>query len=204
MTLYGGVEAGGSKFVCAVGLSPDQVEALEIIPTTTPEETISRVVSFFTKFRSRINAIGVGAFGLIDLNRASSRFGTILNTPKLGWAQTRLIGKMSQALHLPVVFDTDANVAALGEATWGATAGTRTSVYLTVGTGIGGGVIIDGKPLHGLLQPEFGHMRLPPRLEKRSLLRNLPLPRRLLRRTRFRPSNQRTMGNTWRIDSTQP
>lgn len=161
MTLYGGVEAGGTKIVCAIGSGPDNLEAIETLPTTTPEETIDRVISFFSRFQHQVSAIGVGSFGPIDLNSASPTFGKILNTPKKGWAQTHMIAKMGQALHLPIIFDTDVNVAALGEATWGASQGTRTSIYLTIGTGIGGGVVIDGKPLHGLLHPEVGHIRLP-------------------------------------------
>jgi fructokinase len=161
MMLYGGVEAGGTKFVCAVGTGPERLEGLEIIPTTTPEETIGRVIAFFNRFQPQISAIGVGSFGPIGLNPASSNFGKILNTPKIGWAQTHLIAKMGQPLRVPIVFDTDVNVAALGEATWGASQGTLSSVYLTIGTGIGGGVIVNGRPLHGLLHPEIGHMRLP-------------------------------------------
>lgn len=159
--LYGGLEAGGTKFVCAVGSGSENLEKIQIIPTTTPNETLNVVIEFFKQFQPQLAAIGVGSFGPIDLNPASSNFGMILNTPKKGWARTPLIAKMGETLHVPIVFDTDVNVAALGEATHGATRGTRSSVYLTIGTGIGGGVILNQKPLHGLVHPEIGHMKLP-------------------------------------------
>lgn len=163
MSLYGGIEAGGTKFVCIVGSDPDHISTETTVHTTTPTETIGQVIDFFLKVKeeSSITAIGVGSFGPLDLDRTSRSFGYITNTPKLGWANTDLVGRIGRALGLPIVFDTDANAAALGEATWGAAQGLDAVLYLTIGTGIGGGLIINGKPLHGLLHPEVGHMRVP-------------------------------------------
>jgi fructokinase len=161
MILYGGIEAGGTKFVCAVGTTPENLIEERIISTTTPKATIAQVISFFSTFRHRIAGIGVGSFGPIDINPSSPTFGYIMNTPKPGWKQTPLIKELGLALRVPLVFDTDANAAAIGEATWGSAMGLRNFVYVTVGTGIGGGIMIDGKILHGLLHPEIGHMRLP-------------------------------------------
>jgi len=161
MALYGGIEAGGTKFACAVGTAPDDIIAEATIPTTTPDDTITRTISFFRKFQSQVVAIGVGSFGPIDLDRSSETFGYITNTPKSGWAQTPIICKLGRALNVPLVFDTDTNAAALGEAIWGIGKGLQTILYLTIGTGIGGGVVIDRKVLHGMLHPEIGHLRLP-------------------------------------------
>jgi fructokinase len=161
MKLYGGLEAGGSKCVCAVGTGPDDVHAVTRIATTTPSETIARVVRFFASYRDSLVALGIGAFGPLDPHPDSASFGYITSTPKPGWAYTDLAGAMRQAFHLPVAFDTDVNAAALGEYRWGAAQGLDTFVYLTIGTGIGGGAMVNGRTLHGLLHPEMGHIRLP-------------------------------------------
>jgi fructokinase len=153
--IYGGIEAGGTKWVCGIGTGPDDLHALEIIPTTTPAETLSRAAGFFTQ-NGGVGAVGVGSFGPIDL-----RSGYITTTPKPGWANTGVVSALQGALDVPVAFDTDVNAAALGEERWGAAIGLDTFCYITVGTGIGGGVIAGGRPLHGLTHPEFGHMRVP-------------------------------------------
>ena len=158
-SLYGGIEAGGTKFVCAVGTGPQDL-TFKRIPTTTPEETISRVVAFFQE-HERISSIGIGSFGPLDLNPSSSTYGYITSTPKPGWASTDLAGAVKRALQVPVGFDTDVNVAALGEWKWGAAQGLDNFIYLTVGTGIGGGGMINGKLMHGLVHPEMGHIRIP-------------------------------------------
>jgi fructokinase len=163
MSLYGGLEAGGTKFSCIIGSDPDHILSECTIPTTTPEETLRRVIDFFNtaKERTSIESIGIGSFGPIDLDRASRFFGYITNTPKPGWKNTDLIGTIGRGLKIPIVFDTDTDVAALGETTWGAAQGVDDLLYVTIGTGIGGGIIVHGKPLHGLLHPEIGHMRIP-------------------------------------------
>jgi fructokinase len=161
MTLYGGLEAGGSKCVCAVGTGPDDVRAETRFRTTTPAATIAHIVDFFAPYRDTLTALGIGSFGPLDPHPASPSFGHITSTPKPGWANTDLAGAIRQALNLPVAFDTDVNAAALAEHRWGAAQGLDTFVYLTVGTGIGGGAMVHGRMLHGLLHPEMGHIRLP-------------------------------------------
>jgi fructokinase len=160
--LYGGIEAGGTKFVCAVGSGPHDVRAEARFPTTNPAETIGRAIDFFRRQAGPgLAAIGIASFGPVDPSPGSPTFGYITTTPKPGWANTDLAGPVGRALGVPVGFDTDVNGAALGEYRWGAAQGCDTFVYLTVGTGIGGGGMAGGKLMHGLLHPEMGHMRLP-------------------------------------------
>jgi fructokinase len=158
--LYGGIEAGGAKWVCAVGTGPSDVRGMTTIPTTAPDETIARAVEFFAA-NGVVEAVGVGSFGPIDLRRSSRSFGFITTTPKPGWAQTDVAGRLEESLDVPVAFDTDVNAAALGEQRWGAAVGLGSFCYVTVGTGIGGGVVVNGRIVHGLLHPELGHMRIP-------------------------------------------
>ncbi|GAB4500465.1 MAG: ROK family protein [Anaerolineales bacterium] len=157
--LYGGIEGGGTKFVCAVGSGPDDIRAEIRFPTTTPAETLGRAIDFFKEFD--LSALGVACFGPLDPDPASSTFGRILPTPKPGWTNADVVGALRAALGLPVAFDTDVNGAALAEARWGAAQGCDPALYLTIGTGIGGGVLVNGKLLHGLLHPEMGHLPLP-------------------------------------------
>lgn len=159
--LFGGIEAGGTKFVCAVGSGPDDIRAETRFPTTTPAETIGRVIAFFREQPAELAAIGIAAFGPLDPNPASPTFGYITTTPKPGWANADLAGAVRRALDKPVGFDTDVNGAALGEQRWGAAQGLDTFVYLTIGTGVGGGGVIGGRLMHGLVHPEMGHIRVP-------------------------------------------
>lgn len=161
MALYGAIEAGGTKFLCAVGTGPEDLRAVTRIPTTTPEETLGRVVAFFQGFREALRAIGIGAFGPLDLNPDSPTYGTIPTTPKPGWSGANLLKPLREAFPIPIRLETDVNAAALGEGRWGAARGLGTFVYLTVGTGIGGGAVVHGRLLHGLLHPEMGHIRIP-------------------------------------------
>jgi fructokinase len=158
--LLGGIEAGGTKFVCAVGSGPEDLVAEVRIPTTTPAETVTRVVEFFigASGAEELAAVGIASFGPADLDRSSPTWGFITSTPKPGWARTDLAGSVAQALKVPVGFDTDVNGAALGEHRWGAAQGLDTFAYLTVGTGIGGGAMVAGELVHGLLHPEMGHV----------------------------------------------
>jgi fructokinase len=160
VSVYGGIEAGGTKWVCAVGSGPSDMRGTTMFPTTKPEETIARAVEFFAANGSLV-AVGVGSFGPIDARRSSRSFGFITTTPKPGWAQTDVAGRLGEALAVPVAFDTDVNAAALGEQRWGAAVGLDSFCYVTVGTGIGGGVVVNGRLVHGLLHPELGHMRIP-------------------------------------------
>ena len=160
MSVFGGIETGGSKWECAIGRGPDALSAAATIPTTTPAETIGRTVAFFER-EGPVAAIGIGSFGPIDSNPSSASWGYITSTPKPGWAYTDVGREIRSRLSVPVAFDTDVNAAALGEHRWGAAGGLDTFCYITVGTGIGGGGMANGRLLHGLVHPEFGHVRIP-------------------------------------------
>lgn len=162
--LWGGIEAGGTKFVCAVARGPGDLMAETRFPTTIPAETIGRAVAFFRQ-QGPMQAIGIASFGPLDPNPSSPTFGHITSTPKPNWAHVDLAGEVRRALSVPVSFDTDVNGAALAEGLWGAAQGLDTFVYLTVGTGIGGGCVANGRVVHGLVHPEMGHMRIPHDLE---------------------------------------
>jgi fructokinase len=154
----GGIEAGGTKFVCAAGSHPGDLESDEF-PTTSPDETVRRAVTFFK--RHPVDAVGIGSFGPIDPNPQSPTFGYITSTPKLAWRNFDLAGAVRRALGVRVAFDTDVNAAALAEFKWGAARGLDTFIYATVGTGLGGGAMLNGRLLHGRLHPEMGHIRIP-------------------------------------------
>jgi fructokinase len=160
VSVYGGIETGGSKWECAIGTGPDSLRATETIPTTTPEETIGRAVAFFER-EGPVAGLGIGSFGPVDQKLTSPTWGHITTTPKPGWAHTDIGQEVRRRLSVSVAFDTDVNAAALGEHRWGAAQGLDTFCYITIGTGIGGGGMARGKLLHGLVHPEFGHMRIP-------------------------------------------
>ena len=161
MRVYGGIEAGGTKFVCGIGNEAGQLLERTAFPTTTPDETIGRAVEYFVGQPQPLEGIGIASFGPIDLNPRSAKFGYITSTPKSGWGDTDFAGAMRRGTGLPVAFDTDVNAAALGEARWGAAQGMDTFLYLTVGTGLGGGGMVNGRLMHGLVHPEMGHIRVP-------------------------------------------
>lgn len=164
MPLYGGIEAGGTKWVCAVGTEPDDLRAETTFPTTLPAETIGRAVDFFHEAAAThgpLSAVGIASFGPVDVDPTSPTFGYITTTPKPGWAHTEFGGAIARALGLPVGFDTDVNGAALGEHRWGAAQGLDSFLYLTIGTGIGGGAMSSGRLVRGLSHPEMGHIRIP-------------------------------------------
>jgi fructokinase len=162
-SLFGGIEGGGTKFVCMVATDPQNIIDEIRFPTTTPAETIEQAVHFFEKYTPKgLSAIGMASFGPVDLDQASSTYGHITTTPKPGWAFTDTISHLRQALGIPVAFDLDVNAAAFGEYYWNAENRLLDPlVYFTIGTGIGAGVIVHGKLVHGLVHPEAGHMRLP-------------------------------------------
>lgn len=162
--LYAGLEAGGTKCVAAVGSGPDDLRTETTFPTTTPEETLARAIEFFRAARDEhgaLEALGVASFGPVDLDPTSPTWGHVTSTPKPGWKNTDLAVPLAEALSVPVGFDTDVNGAALGEHRWGAARGLGTFLYVTIGTGIGGGGMAEGELLHGLVHPEMGHLLLP-------------------------------------------
>lgn len=154
--LYGALEAGGTKMVCAIGDENGKILEQISVPTTTPEETMPPILEYFKG--KDIAAIGIACFGPVDLNPSSPTYGYITTTPKLAWANYNIVGAVKDALGIPVGFDTDVNGSLLGEVTWGCAKGLTDAVYFTIGTGVGGGVMTNGKLLHGMLHPELGHM----------------------------------------------
>ncbi len=164
MALFGGIEAGGTKFVCAVGTGPEDVREEVRFATGAPEECIRQSIEFFQAMQRThgpLAGVGIASFGPVDPDPASPTFGYVTTTPKPGWAHTNLAGPIGAALGVPVGFDTDVNGAALGEFRWGAAQGLDTFIYVTIGTGIGGGAMVNGRLVHGLMHPEMGHV-LPP------------------------------------------
>jgi fructokinase len=158
--LWGAVEAGGTKFICLAGRGPHDIVAERHIATTSPEQTLRQVVDFFKGLNrhNQLQTIGIGSFGPLDLDANSPSYGYITATPKEDWSNVDIRGVISRALNVPVTIDTDVNAAALAEGRWGIAAGCDNFVYITIGTGIGGGAVIDGKVRHGLNHLEMGHM----------------------------------------------
>ncbi len=154
--MLGAIEAGGTKFVLAVSDDEFNIIERQSIPTTTPEETFEKVFEFFDQYD--VSAIGIGSFGPIDVNIKSETYGYITSTPKTAWEHTDFIGVMKERYSVPMGWTTDVNAAALGELTYGAAKGKESCLYLTVGTGVGGGAVIKGEPLEGFGHPEMGHI----------------------------------------------
>jgi fructokinase len=161
--IYGGIEGGGTKFNCAVGNSPENIIAEARFPTTTPAETIAQVIDFFMPYANQMHGIGFGSFGPFNVDPASPNYGYITTTPKPYWTNTNVLGMLQEKFDLPISVEMDVVVAALGEAKWGASSASKNdshSLYITIGTGIGGGYIIHRQPLHGLVSLEMGHIRI--------------------------------------------
>lgn len=161
--LYGAVEAGGTKFVCMVARGPGEILARTRIPTTSPEATLAAVLDFFsaqTRQHGKLSGIGLASFGPVDLREDSATHGQLLATPKPQWSYTDLLTPLRERFGCPVAIDTDVNAAALAEARIGAGRGCDTLVYVTVGTGIGGGIFTAGRTHKGRLHPELGHLRV--------------------------------------------
>ena len=156
--LLGALEAGGTKMVCAIGDENGTLIHRMSVPTKTPEETIPQLIAYFKEHN--IDALGIGTFGPADLNPASETYGCITTTPKLAWSGYNIRKAFTDALHIPVGFDTDVNAAALGEASYGCMQQMQNGIYITIGTGIGVGILAEGKLLHGMLHPEGGHILL--------------------------------------------
>ncbi|HBP24201.1 MAG TPA: fructokinase [Oribacterium sp.] len=154
--IYGALEAGGTKMVCAIGDETGRILEQISIPTTRPEETLPAIVDWFSG--RGMTALGVACFGPIDLRRSSPTYGYITTTPKPGWADFDIVGTLQKALAVPVGFDTDVNGSLLGEVSYGQAQGLTDAVYITIGTGIGAGILSGGRLVHGMLHPEFGHI----------------------------------------------
>ncbi|MCI9314626.1 MAG: ROK family protein [Lachnospiraceae bacterium] len=152
----GALEAGGTKMVCAIGDETGKIFEQVSIPTETPEITIPKLIDFFKE--REVEALGIGCFGPVSLNKKASNYGSITSTPKLAWKDYNIVGAFADALHCPIGFDTDVNGSVLGEVTFGQAKGKNCVIYLTIGTGVGGGIYIDGKLLHGMVHPEAGHV----------------------------------------------
>jgi len=162
--IYGGLEGGGTKFVCMVGSSPQNILEEVRFPTTIPRETIQQAVNFFKRCadNTRLSAIGVASFGPLDLDKNSPTYGHITTTPKPGWSHTDMISKLHQALGIPIIFEHDVSASAFGEYYWNPQNRQKEPlVYFTIGTGIGAGIILNSRPVHGLLHIEAGHMHIP-------------------------------------------
>lgn len=156
--IIGALEAGGTKMVCAIGDEKGDIIERTQIPTGTPDNTVPLLIEFYKD--KGIKALGIGCFGPIDPDRKSKTYGYITSTPKLAWRNYNIVKIFYDALQVPIGFDTDVNAAALGETAWGALYDSPVGLYITIGTGIGVGVCIEGKPLHGLMHPEAGHIIL--------------------------------------------
>lgn len=161
--VYGAIEGGGTKFVCAIATGPEDILTRVRLDTRTPAQTIPEAIAFLRDATRGhvLAAIGVACFGPIELDPCAPDYGSVTTTVKPGWAHTPIVGPLREAFGVPVGFDTDVNGAALGEVRWGAAQGCDPAIYLTVGTGIGGGAIVNGRPLHGLMHPEIGHLPIP-------------------------------------------
>jgi fructokinase len=158
---FGAIEAGGTKFVVAIGNADGELLALERFPTGDPVSTLANMHALLRRQSSpfgTLAAIGLASFGPVELDQSSARYGFIGRTPKAGWSGTDMAGSLAREFRCPIGFSTDVNAAALAEHRWGAARDVDNMVYLTIGTGIGGGVIVDGVPLHGLMHPEVGHI----------------------------------------------
>lgn len=152
----GALEAGGTKMVCAVGNEQGEIWEQTVIPTETPEKTIPEIIRFFAG--KSLDALGVGCFGPIELDRSNKKYGYITSTPKAAWRDYPMVHTLMKELHCPVGFDTDVNSSVLGESVYGQAKGKKNVVYLTIGTGIGAGILVEGQLLHGMLHPEAGHI----------------------------------------------
>ncbi len=163
MSQFIGIEGGGTKFICVHGNHPSQLQDRTVIQTETPILTMKNVIQYINTVRNKfdIKAIGLAVFGPLDLDSYSKTYGYITTTPKSGWENFPIVATLKKHANLPVGFDTDVNGAALGEYRWGAARGLDDFVYLTIGTGIGGGLMINGKVVHGAMHPEMGHMLVP-------------------------------------------
>jgi len=161
--LLAGVELGGTKCVCIIGTGPDDVRDQVTIPTAERNSTLERINSVLDGWwtaHGPIEAMGLASFGPLDLRPQSRTFGHITSTVKPGWEGTDVIGRLGGHRGIPVAINTDVNGAALAEGRWGAAQGLKDFAYITVGTGVGVGLIVDGRPVFGCNHTELGHIRI--------------------------------------------
>ncbi|MBO4902791.1 MAG: ROK family protein [Lachnospiraceae bacterium] len=158
MKIYGALEAGGTKMVCATGLADGTILEQTSIPTTTPDDTVEKIADFFSD--KGIVSLGIATFGPVDVKKGSPTYGCILNTPKLAWQNYNLLSALKKRISVPMEIDTDVNGSCLGELTFGCAKGLDSVIYITIGTGVGVGIAINGKLMHGMLHPEAGHILL--------------------------------------------
>ena len=163
MAYFIGIEGGGTKFVCAYGSDPDDLQGRTVIRTETPEITMQALIEYIREIQQKVSIAGIGAsiFGPLDLDPASSSYGYITSTPKRGWVNFDFLGTLKKEFNCPVGFDTDVNAAAISEYRWGAAKNISDVLYLTIGTGIGGGAIANHRLIHGAMHPEMGHILIP-------------------------------------------
>lgn len=154
--IIGAVEAGGTKIVCGIGNESGEIIDRVSFPTEQPEKTIGQIIAYFKD--KQVSAIGLGFFGPINIDENSPEYGYVTTTPKPGWGNYPVVPELRKAFDVPLGWDTDVNAAALGEATWGAAKGLDSCLYYTIGTGVGVGVYLEGKLMHGLVHPEGGHV----------------------------------------------
>lgn len=173
---YGGIEAGGTKFICAVSSDPPKISHEIHFETTVPKETLEKVCEFFYPFvkNGRIKSLGLASFGPVDTDIHSETYGYITATPKPNWQNTDILGFLKKELRVPLAFHHDVSVSAIGEYKWGASQGLTPSLYLTIGTGIGGGYLLNGIPLTGLSALEMGHVHIPHDFQRDSFEGNCP------------------------------
>jgi fructokinase len=169
-TMFAGVELGGTKCICVLGTGPDDIREQLFIPTgDNPHLALTQMESAFRTWHTEygaVTALGVASFGPVDLNKNSATYGYITSTPKPGWTNTNVAGRLLTLYHdlgltsLPLGFDTDVNGAALAEGRWGAARGLDNFAYITVGTGVGVGLVVANHTVHGFSHPEMGHIRI--------------------------------------------
>ncbi len=170
--LIAAIEMGGTKVVCGVGNRDHEMLAVRRIETTTPDQTLASIAHWLHEMEAvhgPVAAMGIGSFGPVDLQPQSKTYGCITSTPKPGWQQTDVVGFFRSRFAVPVGFDTDVNAAVLAEHLWGAGPVFDPLIYITVGTGVGGGILVNGKLVHGVLHPEIGHLHVSPPLSSRAL-----------------------------------
>lgn len=156
--MLGAIEAGGTKIIVGIGNEKGHLLDQYEFPTAEPTAAVEQICRYFED--KAIEALGIGTFGPVDVHEDSSTYGYILDTPKPGWSMYPLLDKLKEKIHVRMMIDTDVNGAAMGESLWGAAKGLDSCLYMTIGTGIGGGFYSKGALLHGLLHPEMGHLLL--------------------------------------------